>query len=298
MARAADGEHKVLEWIPDAVVVSDRDGRIVFVNRRAEEMTGYRRRELVGQKVELLVPDAGGVNRRGRSRRKSDDGGIEARLMGAAGGDYRMVRKDGTEQPVDIALGPAGDADDPHTIVVLRDVSERRRMELALEHRALHDPLTDLANRTLFFDRLRQSILSARRESRLVALVMLDLDDFKRVNDDLGHSTGDEVLRKLAVRLHEGLRATDTAARIGGDEFAWILPRVSGAAAVERTVRKHLLAVQRPVTLRSRRRISVGISAGIAMYPDDGRDVDTLMRHADAALYSAKREDRGLIFYR
>lgn len=262
-------DHELLELMPDAVVVSDRDGKIVYTNRQAERLTGYRRSELVGRRVEILVP-------------------TRLRAMGKLDSDFRLRRKDGTGVSVEISIGPAGD----DTVAVLRDFTERRRLEAALEHRALHDPLTELANRTLFFDRLRQSIHAARRESSQVALVMLDLDRFKAVNDTHGHAVGDEVLKELGARLRKGLRATDTAARLGGDEFAWILPRVTSRDGVKRVVRKRLIALHEPIAA-GRRKIRIRVSAGIALYPDDGRDADTLMRHSDAAMYSAKREAGG-----
>ncbi len=176
-------------------------------------MTGYRRSELVGRHVEVLVPPR--LRRQHVNHRRRFYARGAARLMGAPGSDLTLRRKDGSVVMVEISLGPAGG----DTVAVIRDSTQRRSMEQALEHRALHDPLTDLANRTLFFDRLEQSIRGARRESKQVALVMLDLDGFKAINDAFGHAVGDEVLRKLGSRLRAGLRASDTAARIGGDEF-------------------------------------------------------------------------------
>lgn len=277
--------HGIFEAIPDAVVVTDPEGVIVFANRSAEAMTGYGRSELIGRTVEMLVP----ARLRGihvRHRRTFYRRG-EARLMGDGLIDLSLRRKDGSVLPVEISLGPAGS----NTVAVIRDETERRRMEEALEHRALHDPLTDLANRSLFFDRLRQSIHAARRDGTHVALVMLDLDGFKAINDTRGHATGDAVLHIVADRLRDGLRATDTAARLGGDEFAWIFPRVTTRRSVETVVRKRLTGAQQPVTVDGER-IEVGVSAGIALYPDDGRDPDALMRHADVAMYTAKRRRR------
>jgi len=276
--------------MPDAVVVTDQGGKIVFANRMAESLTGYSRQELIGHKVEVLVPRAQRSTH--VEQRNSFYARGRPRMMGASEADLKLRRKDGAEVPVEISLGPAA-AD---TVAVIRDVTERRRMELALEHRALHDPLTDLANRTLFFDRLQQSIHSARREQSQVALVMLDLDGFKAINDAYGHVIGDDVLRKLSERLRRGLRATDTAARLGGDEFALILPRVSNRTAVDRMVRRRLAIAQEPL-IAGRRKINVRVSAGIAIHPDDGRDADILLRHADAAMYSAKREGRTLVFH-
>lgn len=280
----------MLEGIPDGVIVCDAEGQIAFANRAAEALSGYRRSELVGHKVELLVP-AGQRAQHAKDRRRFYLRG-QARRMGRPENDFKLRRNDGTLAPVDIALGPVGS----HTVAVIRDVTEQRALEAALEHRALHDPLTDLANRNLFFDRLRQSIASARRQGHQIALVMLDLDGFKAINDAYGHAVGDGVLKEIGHRLGAGLRATDTAARIGGDEFALILPRVTSHAGVQRLVQARLASIREPITLRGEHR-KVAISAGIAMYPDDGRDVDTLMRHADAAMYSAKREGRAVVFH-
>jgi diguanylate cyclase (GGDEF)-like protein/PAS domain S-box-containing protein len=279
--RASD--HELLEVMPDAVVITNANGAMVFANRKAEALTGYTAAELLGAKVELLV--APGLRASHARARKSFYEVGAARMMGSPDLDLALRRKDGSLLPVEIALGPAAN----ETVAVIRDITERRRMELALEHQALHDPLTDVANRTLFFDRLRQALYAARRERGLVAVVMLDLDGFKRINDDHGHATGDHVLKKLADRLSAGLRATDTAARIGGDEFALILPHVSNVAAVERMVRRRLATVQKQVMMR-RRRIDLRVSAGIAIYPADGRDADSLLRRADAAMYSAKHK--------
>ena len=280
--KVVPSKHDVLEAIPDAVVVTDADGNIAFINRAAEAMTGYRKAELIGRQVEVLVPERlRGIHVRHRRRFYAL---AKPRLMGDGARDFGLRRKDGATLPVEISLGPVGQ----DTVAVVRDVTERRRMEAALEHRALHDPLTDLANRSLFFDRLRQAIHTARRDGSQVALVMLDLDGFKAINDTRGHAAGDMVLKEIAGRLRLGLRATDSAARLGGDEFAWILPRVTSRRSVEAMVRRRLALAQEPVSLDGET-IKVGVSAGIALYPEDGQDPDTLMRLADRAMYTVKR---------
>ena len=282
-------DHRVLNSIPDAVVVTDPDGEIVFANRAAEEMTGYRRKELIGRKIELLVAArqrGAHVRERRRFYRRGQPG-----LMVHGQGDFILRRKDGTLVEVEIALGPAAE----DTVAVIRDVTERRRMEEALAHQALHDPLTNLPNRTLFFDRLHQAINSARRQGTQLAVVMLDLDGFKSVNDAYGHAAGDGVLKVVASRLSEGMRASDTAARIGGDEFAWILPRVASRRSVDRMIRKRLNAARGRIAVDGGR-VDIGVSAGIALYPDDGRDADSLIRHADAAMYATKRDGRSMLF--
>jgi len=273
------------------VLVVDKEGRIVYANRQAERLTGYRRGELLGRSVEMLVPAK--LRAIHREQRRSYGHRPRPRPMGSADLDFRLTRKDGTDLPVDIALAPIGTPRKVYVAAAIRDATERRRLESDLEHRALHDPLTDLANRALFFDRLEVAMLGSRRDRRPVALVMLDVDRFKAVNDAFGHAAGDAVLRLLAVQLQAGLRSTDTVARIGGDEFAWILPHVSGPEAAIRKVRALLRALTRTYTFEGNE-IEIGVSAGMALFPDDGRDADALMRHADLALYTAKRRGGGL----
>lgn len=284
-------EADLLERLPDGVVVVDGGGRIVYVNRQAERLTGYERRELSGRPVEVLL--AAGLRAVHREQRRSYAERPRSRPMGSPGQDFRLRRKEGTQLAVDIALGPVGRRGDGLIAAAIRDATERRRLESDLEHRALHDPLTGLANRTLLFDRLRQAMLGADRAHQHAAVVLLDLDRFKAVNDALGHVAGDAILRQLGVHLGAGLRATDSVARMGGDEFVWILPHVAGPAAAVRKVRSLLRALPRKYSIDGNE-IELGVSAGMVLYPDEGRDVDTLLRGADLALYAAKRHRSGL----
>jgi diguanylate cyclase (GGDEF)-like protein/PAS domain S-box-containing protein len=285
-------DHELLDWMPDGVIVVDAGGIITYANRRAEKVTGYSRRELEGRPVELLVPPR--LRAAHRAHRNEYATRPAAREMGVAAHDFNVRRKDGSEFSADIALAPMKGGGHPGVVAVIRDITERRRFEVLLAHQALHDPLTGLANRTLFVDRLKQAIQSARREQKRVALVMLDLDQFKPLNDVFGHAVGDAALKKFAARLASGLRATDTVARLGGDEFAWILPGVSGRAAAERMVRKLLLGLKVRFS-NAGQSVSVRASAGMALYPDDGGDADQLMRRADESLYSAKRAGGGFV---
>ena len=286
-------ETAVLESLPDGVVVVNQMGRIVYANRQAERLTGYRRNELLGRPVEVLVPPS--LRARHRDWRLNYSVRPKPRPMGSAANDFRLRRKDGSEFVVDIALGSIGRPGSMQTVAAIRDATERKRLERDLEHRALHDPLTGLANRTLFFDRLNQAMLGFKRDRRPVAVVMLDLDGFKTVNDAFGHVAGDLILRRLAAHLEAGLRSTDTVARIGGDEFAWILPHVAGSGAAVRRVRSLLRSVARNYSIAGKQ-IEVGLSAGMALFPAHGTHPDELMRHADLALYTAKRQGGGLAF--
>ncbi len=276
----------LLEHMPDGVLVCDVRGGITHVNSSLERMSGYRRGELLGHTLELLLPD--GMKAGHKALREAYARRPRRRSMGAVDRDYRLRRRDGTDVAVDISLAPVRVGGSRQVIAVIRDISARRDLEERLEHQALHDPLTALANRTLFVDRLTQAMLHARRDRRQVALVMLDLDHFKSVNDTYGHQAGDLVLQKVAQSLATGLRATDTVARIGGDEFAWVLLGVSGRQAALVMMAKLLQAVPGRVTA-GRRQIEVSVSAGLALFPDDGDDLDTLIRVADVQLYAAKR---------
>jgi diguanylate cyclase (GGDEF)-like protein/PAS domain S-box-containing protein len=288
-------EAELLEWLPDGLLVVDEAGSIVYANRQAERLTGYRRSELLGMRIELLLPVR--LRTTHREHRRDYNSHPRRRPMGTADHEFLLRRKDGTQLAADIALGPIGRPGGRQTAAAIRDASERTKLEADLKRRALHDPLTDLPNRNLFFDRLKQAMLANRRDRRSVALVMLDLDGFKTINDSLGHVAGDQILRDLAVALQAGLRSTDTVARIGGDEFAWILPSMAGPQATIRRVRSLLRSVTRTYAFDGKP-VQIGVSAGLALFPDDGRNADALMRHADLALYTAKRQGGGLAFIR
>ncbi|HEX7262809.1 MAG TPA: sensor domain-containing diguanylate cyclase [Candidatus Dormibacteraeota bacterium] len=290
-AARASHELELLDRLPDGVIVVSKGGSIVYANRQIERLTGYRRMELLGQTMELLVPQR--LRSSHRKHRRAYTSHPRRRPMGRAERDFLLRRKDGSELVVDIALGPIGRPQEGEIAAVIRDASDRKRLEADLEHRALHDPLTDLANRNLFFDRLNQALLATQRNRQPSALVMLDLNRFKSVNDAFGHVTGDAILRQVAAKLQSGLRATDTVARIGGDEFAWILPGIGSLNAAARKVRALLRAMPRRYSVGGKR-IEIGISAGLALFPDDGDTVDALMRGADVALYRAKRQGLSL----
>ena len=165
-----------------------------------------------------------------------------------------------------------------------------------LAYQALHDALTNIPNRTLLSDRLLQAILAAKREQKLVALMVMDLDRFKEINDTMGHHSGDLVLQAVASRLRATLRQSDTAARLGGDEFAVVLPGIQDKENAVLLAQKILQAVQAPLMLEGRN-IDIGMSVGIALYPTQGEDAGTLMQRADVAMYLAKRSKSGYAFY-
>jgi len=177
------------------------------------------------------------------------------------------------------------------------DITEHKLTEERIQRVAHHDSLTGLPNRVLFNDRLQQAISLAKRDSRQFALLYLDLDRFKPVNDSLGHAAGDELLQAVAARIRHQVRESDTVARVGGDEFTVILPDIAGRKEVETVARKIIAAVAVPLQLASQKQIiDIGTSIGIAIYPSDGGDADVLVKAADAAMYGAKQVGSSFLF--
>ena len=174
-----------------------------------------------------------------------------------------------------------------------RDVSERKAFEAELAHQAFHDPVTGLANRAMFAEQVRQALARARRDGRTPAVIFLDLDDFKTVNDSLGHAAGDEVLVEFARRLDDSVRGADVAARFGGDEFAILLEDVAESQSAADAAQRILELLALPMTA-GLRQVTLSGSIGISIFgPGDARDADELIRDADAAMYIAKRDGKG-----
>ncbi len=211
--------------------------------------------------------------------------------------EYRMQTRSGrsicVHEEVVTAAAQHGDGCIQHGVLI--DVTEWKQVEAALAHQALHDSLTELPNRTLLQDRLQQAIVSARREGKPVALLLMDLDRFKEVNDTFGHQYGDLLLRQVVTHLRYVLRESDTIARLGGDEFAVILPGDDERGATL-TVEKVLHVLRQPYTAQDHV-LDIGASIGIALFPEHGHDAQTLLQRADVAMYAAKRRDVGFAIY-
>ena len=276
----------VTDNVPDALLTCDAQGRIVSANRALTPLFGYAPAELAGQPLALLLPEAPALEA------ELSDGpvGGEARRR-----EYTARRRDGGPLPVEVSLNRFLLAGQARFIVVLRDITERKAQLAAIEHQALHDPLTDLPNRLLLMDRLRQALRAAARSEQPLALLILDLNRFKEINDSLGHLQGDRLLQLVAARLPQLLRASDTVARLGGDEFAVVLPR-SGVAEAVWVAERLTQAFDEPFLLQEQAYV-VGASIGIALYPQNGTDEASLLQHADTAMYAAKRRRIGHVFY-
>jgi diguanylate cyclase (GGDEF)-like protein/PAS domain S-box-containing protein len=269
----------LLDDAPCALVTVDEGGRIVLVNARAERLFGYGRHELIGRAVDqLLLPDGGTEP---WYREAASDIELE---LGAR-------RRDGSEFPVAISLSRTEHLDECLTSVAVRDLTERELAAETLAHQASHDPLTGLPNRSLFLDRLEHALARIRRSRGPLAVLFLDLDRFKLVNDTRGHDVGDLLLRALAPRLSAALRPGDTIARFGGDEFVVLCEDLADEDAAVRIAQRLTAACSHPLVIGDQEHV-VTVSAGIALVRE-GQEASAseLLKNADAAMYSAKASD-------
>jgi diguanylate cyclase (GGDEF)-like protein/PAS domain S-box-containing protein len=290
MDRFRDGEaqaRSVLDNVADGIITVDGDGMIRSFNRAAAEMFGYSEHEAVGHPFAMMV-----------GPKHPDDFASHAdakrRLLTASGRSAESVgrRRDGTTFPMELGLSDVKLAGGTIHIACVRDISERLTYTDALQHQALHDNLTGLPNRVLFRDRVDLAVRAALRSGHSLALLVLDLDEFKQVNDTLGHQHGDELLKLVTERLVACLRSGDTIARLGGDEFGILPGEAADLAAAAAVVWKIQQALE-PTVMISGHAITVKASIGITLVPEHGEDVDDLLRRADLAMYDAKRAGTG-----
>jgi diguanylate cyclase (GGDEF)-like protein/PAS domain S-box-containing protein len=281
------------------MLLIDLGGRIVDSNPALHELLCYRGEELEGRLVgEFLHPED-------RPRVEAAYLEMIARDEDSLRVEQRLVRRDGDVRYVEAAVSLVRDSAGRQTFAVgmIQDVTQRKEAEAALvaqaalnEHQALHDALTRLANRNLFRDRMDRAVKAARRTGGRVAVLLMDLDRFKEINDALGHAAGDSLLIELSRRLEGVLRASDTVARLGGDEFALLLPDPKVPEDVLAAAERVRAAIEAPVVVQELP-LAVEVSIGIALFPDDGQDVETLLQRADSAMYKAKEDNSGLRFY-
>ncbi|HET9643065.1 MAG TPA: EAL domain-containing protein [Burkholderiaceae bacterium] len=279
---------KVFEASGEGIVIVDADHQVVSVNRAFCRSTLYETPELVGQPLSC-VEDVHGV--------REHMGNLwplcEKRSWWQ--GEVIMRRRDGTAFPAWMMLSSVREglqAAVSHTIVTTIDITDRKLNEERIQFLAHHDVLTELPNRSLCSERLRLAMQLAQRRGEKVAVLLIDLDRFKNVNDSLGHHVGDALLRSVARRLQQAVRASDTVSRLGGDEFVVVLGGVSGSEEIASLVERRLMPLIRTPHDIDGAELHVSCSIGIAVYPDDATDLDELMRHADAAMYHIKGEGR------
>ena len=281
-------EKVTLAAAPDGVLWVEKSGLILMVNPAMEALSGYSAAELLGQNIDIFLPE----HLRASHAQSMRDSFLSPhpRAMGLM--DIKLLCRDGQFTPVDISLGHWQDNGTEHAIAYIRDLSERKKFEESIRHQATHDELTGLPNRWLFRLQLNQALARAGRSNLRVAVLFLDLDFFKTVNDSFGHAAGDALLVQVSARARSVLRENDTLARLGGDEFAILLTDLVEPDEAVSVANKLLAALQTSYRLKEQDVYSSG-SVGIAFYPDDAKDSETLLRYADLAMYQAKQAGRG-----
>jgi diguanylate cyclase (GGDEF)-like protein/PAS domain S-box-containing protein len=276
---------KVFESSRDGVMVTDGDLRIVSVNPAMVELTGFSTAELIGQTPGFLAASAQPAVSHALREDLARQGRVQREMS--------TRRKAGGEFPALLSMSAVRDnaGQVTHYVGFHFDISERKAAEAKIAFLAYHDPLTELPNRVLARERLAQAIALANRTGAKAALLFFDLDNFKVINDSLGHSVGDALLKAVAARISACTRETDTLSRLGGDEFLHIAANVANADAVVSISEKVLANLAEPFEIDGHE-LSTSVSMGVAVYPDDGEDFDTLLKKADIAMYKAKEAGR------
>jgi len=273
----------------DALIRTDTSGHVTSLNRIAESITGWSSAEAAGRPLQEVFQIAGAPR---------DPAAVPLEPATLRQGSDRatnsmVIRRDGTECPIEHSAAPLHDRLGLQTgmAIVFRDISAARAMSSRISHLASHDPLTDLPNRLLLADRLARALALAHRHQRRLAVLFLDIDHFKNINDSLGHMLGDELLRAVGREVTMCVRSSDTVSRHGGDEFVVVLAELQQAEEAAKGAQKIIAALTRPHSLAGHE-LHITVSIGISVYPDDGQDAETLLTRADMALYHAKDKGR------
>jgi diguanylate cyclase (GGDEF)-like protein/PAS domain S-box-containing protein len=286
----------VFQNAPFSIVATDTRGMITAMNVAAEKLTGYTREDLVGKAALTILHDEKEL------ASKAEDGvvpdGFAVLTKGVAAGEmeqqeWTLIRRDGTRTPINLAVRAVTSETGETTgfVSIAFDVTERRQMLDYVTHLATHDPLTGLLGRALLRDKTMEAVERARRYGTKVALFMVDLDQFKRINDSLGHASGDQVLVEAASRLRRSVRSTDVVARVGGDEFVVVMTDITSVADVEQCA-ANLVSKLAPEISIDEYLVNVTASVGVCIYPDFATDAKHLLKRADAAMYAAKENGR------
>jgi len=272
----------IVEASNDAIFSIALDDTITSWNKGAEKIFGFSAKEIIGQPIFTLLPPE-------RYDERAEI--LQSILKGEELCHFEttQLKKDGNEIYVSLSTSPilAANGKIIGNSVIARDVTERRNMEAIIRHQAHHDTLTDLPNRQLFMDFLDRELAQARRSDTRLALLFLDLNGFKQINDTMGHDCGDRLLQEVAHRLRACIRESDIVARLGGDEFTVLMPDLSHSDDVGIVVKKILSVFERPFKLDAVT-VDASTSIGVCMFPDDGKDAEDLIKKADIAMYDAK----------
>lgn len=280
-----------VEQSPASVMICDRQWRIEFVNQKFCQLTGFQESRALGQHPGQLAEDTASGNRDLQNLWQTIR--LQVQRVGVWQGEINSRRRNGEFFWEQVVVTPIKDAEGrvSHYLIMGEDISIRKRYEQQLLRQANYDVLTGLPNRMLALDRLKLALAQSRRESTMVGVMFLDLDNFKHINDTMGHDAGDCLLVEASRRISGCLRGSSTVARLGGDEFLVVLPGLRDPAATEQVANRILDAFSKPFDLTDQE-VFVSTSIGIAIYPTDSDDSGTLLQHADAAMYEAKHKGK------
>jgi len=286
---------------PDLVYMLDKKGKFAFLNERISELLGYEPKELIGKHYSTLIfsedlPQANYVFSQNNEFPDINQS-MELQLIPKAHGEemrcfesdsvaVNMIMSDlftNDENPEQIFSGIYG---------VARDITDKKKHERQISFQLYHDALTTLPNRILFKDRMNYALSQALRNETRLAVLFMDMDRFKTINDSLGHPAGDKLLRDMAIRLTDCLRESDTLARIGGDEFLLLMPEITYASDAETLIKKMQKALSKPFSIEGHD-VFASFSIGVSLFPEDGDNADILIKHADMAMYQSKRQQKG-----
>lgn len=286
----------IIQNVMDGIIMIDELGEIQGFNPAAEEIFGYSQEEALNNNLKMLMPEPDRSRHDAYIKRYLKTG--QAKILGVRGREVVASRKNGEEFPMEMSVSEMVLGGQRYFIGITRDITDRKRAEKKIAHLAHYDYLTDLPNRALFVDVLDHSIALAKRNKRKVAVLFLDLDGFKEVNDRMGHDVGDLLLKDVAERFRKTIRASDSVARVGGDEFVFVLDNIESEKNAALVARKVLVALEKPFILKEEP-FRVGGSIGISIYPEGAVDPEKLIRQADEAMYLAKQSGKNTWkFYR
>jgi diguanylate cyclase (GGDEF)-like protein/PAS domain S-box-containing protein len=280
-----------LNSIGDAVLCTNISGNITYLNLVAETMTGWQREAATGRPLAEVFQIIDGSTR--KPARDPMEMAVEQNRTVGLTVNCVLIRRDGFESAIEDSAAPIHDRAGQviGAVIVFHDVSAAKAMSVQMTYAAQHDVVTNLPNRVLLKDRISQAIALARRQSRSIAILFLDLDRFKNINDSLGHAAGDKVLQSVSKRLLAGVRGSDTVSRQGGDEFVILLSEIAYPEAAATSARKVLISLNEPHSIEDKE-LHVNACIGISVYPEDGEDAETLIKNADTAMYHAKERGR------
>jgi len=280
-----------LNSIGDAVLSTDISGNVTYLNHAAESLTGWSREEALRRPVAEVFQIIDGATR--QPARNPMELAVQQNKTVGLTANCILIRPDGLECAIEDSAAPIHDRRGQVTgaVIVFHDVTAARAMSFRMSHLAQHDSLTDLPNRLLLNDRLTRAIASARRNGNRLAVLFVDLDRFKDINDSLGHAIGDKLLQSVAERLVARVRNSDTVSRPGGDEFVVLLSELEHPEDAAVCAKKMLTALTAPHRI-AQHDVHVTVSIGVSTYPEDGQDAETLVKSADTAMYQAKENGR------